>query len=99
MLMEAAGVRLLNPGRDEPAMYTDTFTPGPQFNGVTSALIRRTPGLSGNGEALPTHLPRRNGHPAESRSPAMLPLRLPSGQLPRFFQAMLKVEFRNGVPV
>jgi hypothetical protein len=107
MVMERSGVRLLEPGRSEQAMYTDHFVPGADFDGESYALISRTPGLSGNGEVL---LLGGNGTPdtlgaaqwvtQPNRARQLCShLRLPSGQLPRYFQVMLKVRFKNGVPV
>lgn len=107
MLMEANGVRLLNPARGEQEMYTDSFAPGAEFNGATYALISRTPGLSGNGTVLilagngtPDTLAAAQWVTQPKRAGELCSrLRLPSGQLPRYFQALLKVQFRNGVPV
>jgi len=107
MVMERSGVRLLEPGRNEQAMYTDHFIPGADFDGESYALISRTPGLSGNGEVL---LLGGNGTPdtlgaaqwvtQPNRAHQLCShLRLPSGQLPRYFQVLVRVRFKNGVPV
>jgi hypothetical protein len=107
MVMERSGVRLLEPGRSEQAMYTDHFIPGADFDGESYALISRTPGLSGNGEVL---LLGGNGTPdtlgaaqwvtQPNRARQLCShLRLPSGQLPRYFQVLVRVRFKNGVPV
>jgi hypothetical protein len=105
--MEHSGVRVLHPGRGEQEMYTDRFSPGAKFDGENFALIGRTPGLSGSGEVL---LLASNGTPATLAAAQWVTqpgrarqlcsaLRLPSGQLPRYFQVLLRVQFRNGVPV
>lgn len=107
MLMEQSGVRLLSPGRSEQSLYTDSFEPGPQFNGVTYALITRVPGLSGNGEMMilsgngsPDTLAAAQWVTQSARARELCShLRMRSGQLPRYFQVLLKVAFRNGVPV
>jgi hypothetical protein len=107
LTMESSGVRLADPGKGEQSVYTDTFTPGAQFNGVTFALINRTPGLSGNGEVMvlggngtPDTLAAAQWVTQPARARQLFSyLRLPSGTLPRHFQVLLKVEFRNGVPI
>jgi hypothetical protein len=107
MVMERSGVRLLEPGRNELAMYTDHFIPGADFDGESYALISRTPGLSGNGELLvlggngtPDTLGAAQWVTQPNRARQLCShLRLPSGQLPRYFQALVRVRFKNGVPV
>ena len=105
--MEAKGVRLMHPAEGEQEMYVDSFSAGAQFNGVTHALISRMPGLSGNGEVMvlagngtPDTLAAAQWMTQPDRARQLAShLRLPSGQLPRHFQVLLKVQFRNGVPV
>ncbi|MBI3645302.1 MAG: hypothetical protein HY233_05000 [Acidobacteriales bacterium] len=105
--VETNGIRIVNPGAGEPGFLTDTFEPGPQFNGTTHALISRTPGLSGQGQLL---MLAGNGSPDTMAAAQWLTqpwrakelagrIRLQSGKLPPYYQIVLKVHFRNGVPV
>lgn len=105
--VEPEGIRNLKPGPGEPVFMKDQITAGKQSEGETHALISRTPGLSGVGEFLmiagnasaDTYAaaqwltqPWRAGE-LTSR------LRLPSGEMPRYYQVVLKVAFKRGVPI
>ena len=105
--LDSDGMRILNPKPGEPSFLKDTFEPGPQFEGVTHALISRTPGLSGQGELL-----LLGGNASADTFAAtqwvtqpwravelVRRLRVSSGALPRYFQAVIRVQFKNGTPV
>ena len=105
--IEPDGIRIANPGPGEPAFLPDHFSPGPNHDGITHALIGRTPGLSGHGEMVTL---AGNGTPDTLAAAQWVTfpgfaaelarhVRLPSGKLPEYFQLVLKVQFRNGVPV
>ncbi|MCX6625131.1 MAG: hypothetical protein NTY38_29540 [Acidobacteria bacterium] len=105
--IEPKGIRVLNPRPGELAYYGDSFLPGPDFEGVSHALISSTPGLSGQGRLLilagnasadTTAAAQWLTQPERARQLAAH-LRLPSGKLPRSFQIVLKVRFKNGVPI
>ncbi len=105
--IESNGIRNLHPRSGEPAFLADRFEPGVQFDGVTHALISLTPGLSKNGELL---ILGGNSsadtfaaaewvtQPANARE-LVSHLRQPSGALPRYYQCVIRVQFRNGIPI
>jgi hypothetical protein len=81
--------------------------PGKTSEGETHALISRTPGLSGVGELLviagnasPDTFAAAEWltQPLRARELA-LHLRNSSGRIPRYFQVVIKVGFKQGIPV
>jgi hypothetical protein len=105
--LDSDGMRILNPRPGEPSFLKDTFMPGAQFEGVTHALISRTPGLAGQGDLL-----LLGGNASADTFAAtqwvtqpwravelVRRLRDSSGALPRYFQAVIRVQFKNGTPV
>ncbi|HWB84340.1 MAG TPA: hypothetical protein VG675_09385 [Bryobacteraceae bacterium] len=105
--LETDGVRILHPRAGEPSFFRDTFMSGPEFNGVTHAVISCTPGLSGQGELLiiggnasPDTLAAAQWMTQPERARELVShLRLSSGTLPRYYQVVIRVEFKNGTPV
>jgi hypothetical protein len=107
IVMEAEGIRNLKPNAGEPVFLEDRMLPGRTSEGETHALITRTSGPSGAGELL---MISGNAsadtqaaaewltQPWHARQLAMK-LRTPSGGIPRHFQVVLKVAFKQGVPV
>jgi hypothetical protein len=107
IVIEPGGVRNLKPQAGEPAFLPDRIVAGKQSEGETHAVITRTPGLSGVGELL---VIAGNGSPDTFAAAEWLTqswrarelahhLRTPSGEIPRHFQVVLKVSFKQGVPV
>ena len=107
IVIEADGVRNLKPQRGEPEFLTDHFLPGKPNEGETHAVISRMPGLSGVGEFLAI-----SGNASADTLAAAQWLTQPwraselvkwlagdSGHLPRYYQVVLKVAFKYGVPV
>jgi hypothetical protein len=107
IVMESGGIRNRKPNPGEPEFLEDKIQAGRTSEGATHALITRTSGPSGAGELLmiagnasadtqaaaewltqPWHAKELAGK-----------LRTPSGQIPRHFQVVLKVEFKQGIPV
>lgn len=107
IVVEPDGVRNLKPNAGEPAFLEDRMVAGRTAEGETHALITRTSGPSGAGELLmiagnasadtlaaaewltqPWHARELAGK-----------LRLPNGEMPRYFQVVLKVVFKQGIPV
>jgi len=98
------GVHNDHPKPGEPALFVDAAD---RVNGLTYALISHTPGPLGKGDIM--SIACRSGagvmgsvrYHTESASARDLLARLrnSSGQLPRFYQTLLKIEFRDGVPV
>jgi len=106
-VIEPHGIRNLRPASGEAAFYSDQFVPGRTQDGVTHALISRFPGLNGNGEVLVlagnagadtlaatqwVTQPKQTMELAQHLSP-------PLGHLPPYFQAVIKTEFKNHVPI
>ncbi len=105
--LDPDGMRILNPRPGEPAFLKDSFLPGAQFEGVTHALISCTPGLAGQGELLllggnasADTLAATQWVTQPWRAKELVSrLRESSGALPRYFQAVIRVHFKNGTPV
>ncbi len=107
LVVEADGIRNLKPNPGEPAFLEDHFLPSRSNEGETHALITRAPGPSGAGELL---IVAGNGS-ADTMAAAdwltqpwharelVAKLRDSSGKMPRYFQVVLKVAFKQGIPV
>jgi hypothetical protein len=107
IVIEPAGIRNQKPQPGEPVFLPDRLVPEKPAEGETHALISRTPGLSGVGELL---VIAGNGssdtlaaaewltEPLRARE-LVRRLRTPSGEIPRYFQAVVKVAFKQGIPV
>lgn len=104
IVVEADGIRNLKPRPGEPVFLEDRITP---TEGQTHALISRTPGISGAGQLL---VIGGNASPDTFAAGEWLTqgwragdlvkhLREPSGEIPRYFQAVIKVSFKQGIPV
>jgi hypothetical protein len=107
IVIEADGIRNLKPRNGEPAFLEDRIVAGRSSEGETHALISRTPGLSGVGVLLTV---AGNASPDTQAAAEWLTqprrarelaarLRGPSGEIPRYFQAVVKVAFKQGIPV
>jgi hypothetical protein len=107
IVVEAKGIRNLKPRPGEPVFLADRIVSGRSQEGETHALISRTPGLSGSGQLLviggnasPDTLAAAEWltHPERAKELARR-LRGSGGEVPRYFQAVIKVEFKQGIPV
>ncbi len=107
IVVEPDGIRNLKPRPGEPAYLEDRIAAGKLSEGETHALISRIPGISGVGELL---IIAGNASPDTLASAEWLTqpwrarelvshLRGASGQIPRYFQVVLKVVFKQGIPV
>jgi hypothetical protein len=107
IVVEADGVRNLKPQPGEPEFLTDRFLTGKVSEGETHALISRTAGPSGAGEMLtiagnasPDTLAAAEWLTQPFRAKELVArLRTSSGQMPRHFQVVVKVAFKQGIPV
>jgi hypothetical protein len=104
--IEPNGIRNLKPQTGEPVFLEDHLVPG-KSDGETHALISMTAGLSGVGALLVI------GGNASSDTLAAAEwitqpwhakelvqrLRTPAGEFPRYYQVVLKVAFKQGIPV
>jgi len=106
-VMEPNGIRNLRPAPGEAAFYPDQFVPTRTQDGVTHALISRFPGLNGNGEVLvlagnagaDTLAAAQWVTQPKQTNELVQHLSTPSGHLPPYFQAVIKTEFKNHVPI
>jgi hypothetical protein len=107
IVIEPGGVRNLKPQPGEPVYLPDMIVAGKPSEGETHAVISRTAGLSGKGELLViagNASPDTFGaaewltDPARARELARR-LRQRNGELPRYFQIVIKVAFKQGIPV
>jgi hypothetical protein len=101
------GVRNLKPRAGEAVFLADRLAPGRTSEGETHAVITRTAGPSGAGELL---MIEGNAsadtmaaaewltQPWHARELAAR-LRTNSGEIPRHYQVVLKVAFKQGIPV
>ena len=107
IVVEPDGIRNLKPRPGEPAYLEDHIVPGKISEGETHALISRMPGLAGMGEFM---LIAGNASPDTLAAAEWLTqpwrakelagrLRTPSGEIPRYFQVVIKVAFKQGIPV
>jgi hypothetical protein len=107
IVIEAGGIRNQKPQPGEPVFLADRLAPEKPSEGETHALISRTPGLSGDGELLviagnasPDTLAAAEWLTEPSRARELVRrLRTPSGEIPRYFQAVVRVAFKQGTPV
>jgi hypothetical protein len=107
IVIEPDGIRNLKPRAGEPVYLPDQLVPGKSSEGETHALISRTPGLSGvgglltiAGNASPDTFAAAEWLTQPLRARELVKhLRTPSGEIPRYFQVVIKVGFKQGIPV
>ena len=107
LVIEPEGIRNRKPRPGEPEFLKDAIVPGKLSEGETHALITLMPGPSSSGQLL---MIAGNASPdtlaaaewlTEPQRVQQLASRLrgKDGRLPRYFQAVLKVSFKQGIPV
>jgi hypothetical protein len=107
IVVEADGIRNLNARPGEAQFLEDVFTPGRPGEGSTHALISRTAGLTGGSELLviagnasPDTLAAAEWLTQPARAQELVgKLRDASGRLPKHFQVVVQVTFKQSVPV
>ena len=107
LIIESSGVRNLRPQPGEPAFLPDEYTDAQHQNGHTHALISRLPGLHGKGEILVLGGTWTEGTLAASEyltlgthvRELLTRIRLPSGKLPPYFQAVISATIKGSTPV
>ncbi|HYW48454.1 MAG TPA: hypothetical protein VE959_36665 [Bryobacteraceae bacterium] len=107
IVVESDGIRNLKPHPGEPEYLADHIAVGKLSEGETHALITRIPGLAGVGEFLmiagnasPDTLAAAEWLTQPWRAKELVArLRTPSGEIPRYFQVVVKVVFKQGIPV
>jgi hypothetical protein len=106
IVVEPSGIRNLKPKQGEPVFLDDHLIPG-KSEGETHALISRTRGPSGTGEFLVIAGNASSDTFAAAewltqpwRAKELVNrLRGASGEIPRYYQVVLKVAFKQGIPV
>jgi hypothetical protein len=105
--LEAEGVRNLHPQAGEPAVFHDRGSAASPSDGESHALLSRLSGIGQDAEVLsvggnwgPDTLAAVQ-YLTEPRLAAQLAqrIRLPSGALPRHYQVVIRVEFKNMTPL
>ncbi|HTS61838.1 MAG TPA: hypothetical protein VMH28_07425 [Candidatus Acidoferrales bacterium] len=107
ILVESDGIRNRKPRNGEPEFLEDHVVPGKPSEGETHALITRAAGPSGTGEFL---MIAGNASPDTFAAAEWLTqprrarelvnrLRTRAGDVPRHFQVVIKVAFKQGIPV
>ena len=100
------GIHNLHPAPGEPAVLSDKLPTGTAEDGEVYVLVSRVPGPLGTSEVESFTSNRTPGriaavewftNPAYART-LVNKLRKPNGQIPRYFQVLLKVKFKAGVP-
>lgn len=105
------GIRVLHPAKGEPELFTDATLRGQRpaaapEDGQVYALITRVPGPNGNGvvAAFSSNLNSGTAAAVQWFSEPQLAyevsslLKDSSGAIPRYFQVLLRVRFKGGVP-
>jgi hypothetical protein len=100
------GIRNLHPRLGEPSFFADQPPGGAPDDGEVYALISDVPGPLGSTDLISFTSNRtwgRQGAVQSFTDPALArimvnKLRKPSGELPRFYQIVVKVKFTDGLP-
>jgi hypothetical protein len=101
------GIRNLNPGAGEQAMYSDQFSTSPLEEGTAYALVSHLPGpqrntdvesFVGNRSAAYVAAVEAFANPDFARELDTKLRAQGGGSLPRYFQVVLKVTFKDSVP-
>jgi hypothetical protein len=106
-VLEAYGIRNMNPAPGEPKVFADKPSHDPQDTEESYALISRVPGLYGNGEVLYLSGNRISSITGEVQAftDAMFAktlvskMKKPDGSLPRYYQVVLKVKSMDTMPI
>ena len=107
LLLEANGIRNLDPRPGEPAFLSDLGPNDPQDTAESYALVSLVPGLYGNGEILyfsGNETPAVMGAVQAFTDPAfartlVAKMKAGGGSLPQFYQVVLKVRSMDNMPV
>ena len=100
------GIEILSPSSGEPRLFADQYSTAPTEQGEVYALITHLPGPLGNNDVESFTSNRGPGYvaavqwftdPVSART-LVAKLRKPSGELPKYYQVVLKVKFKDEVP-
>jgi hypothetical protein len=100
------GIRNLHPRNGEPALFADKPAGALPNDGEVYALVSHAPGPLGNTNIqcfTSTRTWEREGAIQAFTDPVLArklvsKLKRPSGEVPRYYQVVLRVKFRDGVP-
>lgn len=107
LLLGPDGIHDLNPRAGEPPLLADRNPADPQDTAESYALVSHFPGLNGNGELLyfsGNKIPAVMGAVQAFTDPAFAKtlvarMKGPGGQLPHFYQVVLKVRSMDEMPI
>lgn len=101
------GIRNVNPGPQEPAVFTDEYSTAPAEQGIAYALVTHVPGPLGGNDVMSFSCSRSAGYVAAVKSfsdPGFVHTLVSKlkaaagGQMPRYYQVLLKVKFTAEEP-
>jgi hypothetical protein len=107
LVPELNGVRDEHPGNGQPAFYADEYTTAPSEQGTIYALVTHLPGPNGKNDIESFTSNRSAGYVGAVQSftdpqfAHMLAIKLKEetgGKIPRFYQVLFRVRYRDGVP-
>jgi hypothetical protein len=102
-----AGIQNVHPKAGEPTLFTDQYSTAPTEEGVAYALVTHVPGPLRNNDVESFTSSRSAGYvaavqwftdPAHARVLVSKLKEASGGQMPRYYQVILKVKFRDDVP-
>src|SRR5882757_2517218 len=107
LVPELNGVRDEHPGTGQPAFYADEYTTAPSEQGTIYALVTHLPGPNGKNDIESFTSNRSAGYLGAVQSftdpqfAHLLAIKLKEetgGKVPRFYQVLFRVRYRDGVP-
>jgi hypothetical protein len=107
LVPELNGVRDEHPGKGQPGFYADEYTTAPSEQGTIYALVTHVPGPNGKNDIESFTSNRSAGYLGAVQSftdpqfARMLVIKLKEetgGKIPRFYQVLFQVRYRDGVP-
>lgn len=101
------GVKNMQPQAGEPAIFTDNFSTAPSEEGVAYALVTHLPGPLRSHDIESFTSNRSAGYLGAIRSftdqrsarELVAKLKGPNGEMPRYYQVLFKVRFKDDVPL
>jgi hypothetical protein len=108
LLQVREGIRNVNPGPKEPVLFADQYSTAPTEEGIAYALVTHLPGPMGDNDVESFTSTRAAGYVAAVKAftdPDVVrtivgPLKQScGGHMPRYYQVLLKVKFKEEVPI
>jgi hypothetical protein len=107
LVPELNGVRDEHPGKGQPSFYADEYTTAPSEQGTIYALVTHLPGPNGKNDIESFTSNRSAGYlgavqsftdPQFAHTLAAKLTEETGGKIPRFYQVLIQVRYRDGVP-